>query len=126
MKLHPNEMWIYYHDNSASQKKTRALATSITKHVHEINIGVEKITLLRWREILDMLNLTAKKLLNRADPVYQQLIARHDFDEHDWLEIIAKNPSLLKAPIAIMNDGAILCEAPQDIYKLPVNETTDF
>ena len=126
MRLHPNELWIYYHDSLGSQKKTRVHATSITNHVHEVNIAREKITRLRWVEILDMLNVEAKKLMNKADPIYQNLLARHDFDQNDWLEILVKNPGLLKAPIAIMNDRAILCESPKDIYKLPVNEISGF
>jgi arsenate reductase-like glutaredoxin family protein len=40
------------------------------------------------------------------------------FDEKDWLTVIANNPDLIKAPIAVRGRRAILCSSPTDIYKL--------
>ena len=71
-----------------------------------------------WKDILVMLQLEAKDLLNRADPKYQKEMAGKSFDEEAWLDILIKNPCMIKAPIAIMNNKAILCLNPKDIYKL--------
>ena len=118
MKLHPNELLIYYDNKSSSHKKTKALAYSISSHVKELDIDHYKLTKLMWGEILELLHLEAKQLLNKADPAYQADIAGHNFDDDGWLEILVKNPRLIKAPIAILNKKAVLCESPKDIYKL--------
>lgn len=124
MKLHPNELWLFFDCQSGEQKKTRALAHSITKYVNESNFKDGSISKMMWSEILEMLQLRPKDLLNRADPKYQAELAGHNFSDEDWLNILMNNPCLIKAPIAIMNNKAVLCTTPKDIYKLLEARTT--
>lgn len=65
-----------------------------------------------------MLNMRPKDLLNKSDKKYQEMIAGHDFDDDNWLEILRENPCMIKAPIAILDKKAVLCINPKDIYKL--------
>ncbi len=65
-----------------------------------------------------MLNLRPKDVLNKSNKKYQEMLAGHDFDEDSWLEILSENPCMIKAPIAILNNKAVLCINPKDIYKL--------
>ena len=118
MERHPNELWLFYDCNSSVHKKTRAHANSITKHINEFPLSQNKLSKLRWAEILMMLNMKPKDLLNKSNKEYQENIAGHDFDDDDWLEILRENPCMIKGPIAIMNDKATLCINPKDIYKL--------
>lgn len=118
MKNHPNEMWLFLDCESGTHKKTRAFAKSITKHINEFNFQHNKLSKLRWLEILNMLNLRPKDLLNKAHKKYQAELAGHDFDNDSWLEILRNNPCLIKGPIAIMNGKAVLCSNPKDIYQL--------
>ena len=122
MRPHTNELVIYFDNKSNSHRKTRALAYSITRHVHEIDFDHFKMTKLMWSDLLSLLNMKPKNILNKAHPKYQSLIARHDFQDDDWLEILVKNPDLIKAPIAVYDGKAILCENPQDILKLSEEE----
>ena len=71
-----------------------------------------------WRDILDMLDMEPKHLLNKSDPKYQKEIRGKSFDEEGWLNVLVNNPCLIKAPIAIMHNQAVLCITPKDIYKL--------
>lgn len=118
MKLHPNELWLFFDCNSSSHKKTRALAYSITGHVNEFSFKNAQISKYMWLDILQMLNLKPKQLFDKSNPKYQTEFARHDFDEESWLNILQKNPCMVKAPIAIMNGRAVLCVSPKDIYKI--------
>jgi len=118
MKLHPNELWIFFDCQSSEQRKTRALAHSICSHVNEMNFKDSPITKSMWVDILKMLHKRPKDLLNRADPKYQAELAGHTYSEEDWLNILLKNPCMIKAPIAIMNGKAVLCLTPKDIYKV--------
>jgi len=118
MERHPNELWLFLDCESSSHKKTRALAKSITRHVNEFSLSHNKLSKLRWAEILLMLNLRPKDVLNKSSKKYQEMIAGHDFDDDNWLEILRENPCMIKAPIAILDKKAVLCINPKDIYKL--------
>lgn len=118
MKIHPNEMILFYSCEEASHKKTRSYAHSIAAHIREYNFKEYKFSKMIWKDILDMLQLEPKDLLNRADPKYQKEMAGKSFDEESWLEILIKNPCMIKAPIAIMHNKAVLCVNPKEIYKL--------
>lgn len=125
MKLHPNELWLFYDCNADNHKKTRALAYSITKHVNEFDLKHCRITQMTWSDILEMMQMRPKDLLNRSSPKYQAELAGHDFDDNDWLNILVNNPCLLKAPIAVMHDMAVLCVNPKDILKLSTQKESE-
>lgn len=118
MKLHPSELYFYHSPLQTVDKQTKAYAKSLTKFVNEIDVIKEKITATQWNQILNLLNLRPKDLLNRAHPDYQQNIAGKDWDDEGWLNILANYPYLIKAPIAIYKNRAILCNTPSDILKL--------
>ena len=118
MKIHPNEMWLFLDCESTTHKKTKALAKSITNNINEFSFQHDKLSKLRWAEILNMLQMKPKELMNKANPKYQRELAGHEFDHDSWLEILRNNPCMIKGPIAIMNGKAVLCVNPKDIYKL--------
>ncbi len=60
--------------------------------------------------------------MNKAHPYYQQNIRGKTFNEQDWINVIMHNPALLKAPIAIRGNKAVLCNSATDIYKLTTGE----
>lgn len=118
MKMHPNELFFYYNPSHSVDKQVRAYAHSVANHVNEINMDKEKITTTSWRSILDKLELRPKDLLNRAHPDYQKHIAGKNWDDESWLQILVRYPHLIKAPIAIMKNKAVLCTSPNQILKL--------
>ena len=118
MELHPNELWLFLDEESATHKKTIALAKSITKHVNICSLRHNKLSKLRWAKLLAMLNMQPKHLFNKSHEKYQEEIARHDFEVDDWLEILQHNPTMIMGPIAVMNGKAVLCVKPKDIYQL--------
>lgn len=118
MKIHPTELYFYHNSSQLNVKQTLAYAKSITRFVNEIDVVKEKVTTTQWNSLLLKLNLRAKDLLNRSHPDYQNLIAGKNWDEDSWLQILARYPHLIKSPIAIFRDKAILCNTPTDILKL--------
>ena len=118
MKTHPNELFFYYNPTQSVEKQARAYARSVSKNVNEINIQKERITTTGWRNILNKLNLRAKDLLNRSHPDYQTHIAGKTWDDESWLHILVNFPHLVKAPIAIKKDKAVLCTTPLEVLKL--------
>lgn len=118
MKVHPREMVVYSNPSTSVSKKTLAYAKSISTNVREIDALKERYTARMWRQILNMLELQPKDLLDKSHSYYQEHIRGRDFDEEGWLHILSINPHLIKAPIVFHNNKAILCANPTDIYRL--------
>lgn len=118
MKFHPAELFIIYDSSSTFCRQTLAYAYTLTKHVQSHDVQKVRFTTTLWREILGRLGLSAKDLLNRAHEDYQRRIAGGSYHDEDWLNILMRNPHLIKYPIAIKADRAILCKSPTDILKL--------
>lgn len=118
MKVHKKEILIYYNPESSNDKKTVAYARSMSNHVTAYPFDNIPTMGRIWRKILDMLDLHPKELMNKAIPYYQRHIRGREFDEEGWLKVLIRNPYLLKAPIAIKGNQAVLCTNAMDIYKL--------
>ena len=118
MKTHLKEILIYYNPRSSSDRKTIAHAKGTGLKITTYHHAQAPSTTTSWKTILESLDMHPKELLNKADPYYQNNIKGKEFDTEDWLNVIKKNPGLIKSPIAISGSKAILCITPTDIYRL--------
>lgn len=113
-----NVLTIYYDPTSSLGKKTRATAEGLTSYLHVIDINHADMTPTRWRQVLNALDMRPKDLLNKAHPQYQELIQGTSFDNQGWLNILVRYPHLLRGPIVLKGNKAILCEQPNDVDKV--------
>src|SRR5690606_17510096 len=118
MKTHNRVILIYYNPESRSDRQTVAYAQSIVSHVRAYAFGKTPSSSTGGQMILKAIDLHPKELLNKAHPYYQQHIRGREFDEESWINILLYNPDIIKAPIAIRGNQAILCTNPIDIYRL--------
>lgn len=118
MKTHEREIMIYYNPDSGADKRTVAHALSISQHIKAFAFGKTPSTNTSWQMILEALEKHPKELLNKSHPYYRDHIKGREFDDKGWLDILRNNPQVLKAPIAVRGDTAILCQRPTDIYQL--------
>lgn len=113
-----HELYLVYNPATDLGRKTHALAGSLNNVIHELDVMNKSITPLRWKEIIDMLKLNPSDLLNANHPDYEKLFSGKNYSEEDLLEIIFQNPQLIKGPIGILHNKAILCDDPKDILGL--------
>jgi len=126
MKTHNNEILIYCDPNSSVDKKVLAYARTLSPHVKEMDYNQTPMTASMMRTVLIEMELRPKDLLNRAHPYYQEHIKGRDFNYEGWLNILTRNPELIKAPIAIRGKKVVLCDNPTNIYQLlSVEKTTE-
>ena len=118
MKTHQREILIYYNPDKSADRKTVAHAQSTGFKIKTYSHSQAPSTTTSWKTILNNLKMHPKDLLNKADPYYQDNLRGKEFDDEDWLNVLKKNPNLIKSPIAISGNKAILCNTPTDIYKL--------
>ncbi len=118
VKTHQDEIMVYCDPESTIGKKVLVYAKTQSRHVKEVNYFKSPLTPTLMRSLLKQLDLRPKDILNRAHPFYQANIAGRDYDSEGWLNILTKNPQIIKAPIAIRGKTAVLCDNPTNIMKL--------
>ncbi len=118
MKTNNREILIYYNPESNADKKTVAFARSVSPHIRTYAFNQNPSTNTSWQMILLSLGKEPKELLNKAHPFYQKNLRGKEFDREDWLKVLLHNPELIKAPVAVRGNKAILCNNPTDIYRL--------
>jgi arsenate reductase len=112
------EITLYYNPGCSKAKKAIAYAHSIANSVFAVEYRSSARTGTIWENVLKQLKLTPKELMDKSKPYYQQNIRGRDFDERDWLSVLMMNPDLIRSPIAIRGNKAMILDNPTDIYKL--------
>lgn len=118
MKTHQREIMVYYNPESGSDRKTVAHAKGMIMHLKTYSYSKTPSTGTSWQQIITALDVHPKELLNKAHPYYQANIRGRDFDREGWINVLRYNPELIKAPIALRGNKAIVCHSPTDIYRL--------
>ena len=118
MHTHAREIQIYYNPDSSSDRRCVAHARSMGTKVKAYDYAKTPSNGTSWRQIVKNLDCHPKDLMDKSHPYYQQHIRGRDFHMTGWLEILRRNPFLLRAPIAMRGGRAVFCQSPTDIYKL--------
>lgn len=112
------ELQIYYTNEDSRAKKVIAYARSLSSRVQTFNVDKTRGTGTIWRMILSKLDKTPKDLFDKSNPYYQKNIRGRDFEDRDWLYMLMKNPALLRSPIVVKGNKALILDNPTDIYKI--------
>jgi arsenate reductase (glutaredoxin) len=118
MQFHPNEIFLLYNPATSTGKQTKAMAKSINNNINEVDATKAQFGPTYWKEVINLLGLTPKNLLDKSHPEYQAKVKGNAYTMNGWLDVLIHNPQLLKAPIAIYNGKAVLCQKPTDVLKL--------
>jgi arsenate reductase len=118
MQFHPNELFLVYDPQSNCGKQTKAIAQDICKHLNEVDVVHEKVSPTYWKEIINMLGMHPRDLLDQAHPDYKAKVADNTYTMDGWLELLVHDGHLIKRPIVIYNGCAVFCNTPTDIMKL--------
>ena len=112
------EIQLYLKTNCSKSKKVLAYAKSISSNINTIDISKTKGTGTIWESILTKLDKSPKELLDKSQKYYQDNIRGRDFEQRDWTFLLMNNPELIRGPIAVKGNKAMLIDNPTDIYKL--------
>ncbi len=113
-----HELYLVFDPESDLGRKTHALALSVNPVVHEINIMDKSITPLHWKEILGLLQMGPAEVIAAGHRDYEKVFSGKDYSENDFLEVLYQNPQLVKGPIGILQNKAVLCDDAKDILQL--------
>ncbi|WP_299336418.1 hypothetical protein [uncultured Psychroserpens sp.] len=112
------QITLFYSSNSVRAKQTLAYAKAEGLPVQEIDILKTKLTGTQIVELANRLNIKVEDFINQEHPEYTRQFEHHDFSENDWIKMIRNHPEIMKQPIALRGDIAILVETPTDIIKI--------
>lgn len=112
------EIQLYLKPNCSKSKKALAYAKSMSSNINTTNIARTRGTGTIWLNILSKLDKSPKEILDKSLPYYQKNIRGRDFEDRDWTNLLMNNPALVRSPIAIRGNKAILLDNPTDIFKI--------
>lgn len=118
MQFHPNQLFLLYNPQTSTGKQTKAMALTVNSHINEVDALHEKLGPTYWKEIITLLGIDPKELLDQSHPDYRTNVGDQTYTMTGWIDVIMHYPQLLKAPIAIYNGKAVFCQNPYDILKL--------
>ena len=114
----PRQITLYCSSKSVRAKQTLAYAIAEGLPVNEIDILKTPLTGTQIANLADRLGIEIKDLVNQNHPAYERKFEHTDLSDRDWMKMIQHNPDILKQPIALRGDIAIMVETPTDIIKI--------
>ncbi len=112
------QITLFYNPNSNRAKKTLAYAKAEGFPVQEVNLLKTTLTGTQIAELAGKLNLEIKDLVNQEHPSYNSHFKPHELSEEDWIKMIRHQPEIMKQPIALRGEIAILISTPTDIINI--------
>lgn len=102
-------------------KKSRAGLDYLEKKTGDIEIidyiktgiSVEEVS-----GIIKMISPMALDLIRTQEEFYKKELKSGKFSNEEWAEIISQNPKLLKRPVVIRNNKAVIGDPAQNIDNL--------
>lgn len=112
-----NEIRFYYSSLSSIGKQALAFILASDKKILAIDVSKTKITGTQWVEIASGLGLEVNQLIDTDHPdfINQYGTKVKIDDQHDWLKILEKNPSVLQRPIIVNGTTFIQIVKPPDV-----------
>lgn len=112
------QITIYYHSKSVRAKQALAYAKAEGLPLLDIDILKTPLTGTQIGELSDRLGILIKDLVNQEHPAYKSQFGHLELSSHDWIKMIQHNPEIMKQPIAIRGEQAVLIETPTDILRI--------
>ena len=118
MHYKKSELTIIYNGKKELDKKTLAIAQGISKHINRQDINEASLSSTLFRLALEKLDVNAKDIMDKSNSSYQKSIKGMDPDIDSAYYMIMNNPELLRCPIALYRDKAVLCNTPTDLLRV--------
>ncbi len=118
MEFNPREITVIYDMNKRGGREALAYAKQMADHVKEVDISENPLTPTQLLEIMEKVNVGIDAMIDKTSDIYREKYEEVDMSENDWLEVMIHNPEMIKTPIGILGDRAIVCDLPNQILEL--------
>lgn len=111
-------MTLLYNGQRALDKKTLAMALGISRRINRQDLNTVRISETLFNLFLDRLGVEPKKLFDKSQPYYQEQLRGAQLSKGAWYQVLLHHPELLKGPIVMYRDKAIICNTPTDVMRV--------
>lgn len=125
MEFNPREVTVIYDLNKRGGREALAYAKQIAQNVNEIEISSQPLTRTQLAELMNKLNVGIDEMIDKTHELYQDKYEGVDMDENSWLEVLVHNPSMIKTPIGILGNKAVICDLPNQMLELDTGQGYD-
>jgi arsenate reductase len=112
------QITLFYNSTSVRAKQTLVYARAEGLPLQKFDLLKRQLTGTQIVELAEKLHLKVSDLVNQEHPQYMKRFEHHEFSTDDWIKMLRKHPQIMKQPIALRGDTAILIETPTDIIKI--------
>ena len=124
MEFKEREVLIIYKPKEKKDTNTYVLAKQLSEHIREIDVFKDKLTQTQLKEIIDMLGVGVEELIERDSDTYRETYKDKAFDEMGWIDVLIKNPDLLKTPIVFKGKKGVIISTPSNVLSLDPEHST--
>ncbi len=110
---------IYHNPRCSKSRETLALleAQGVTPDVLEYL--KTPLTSEQLNNVLTLLNLSARELMRRKEPLYKELnLADESLTEAELVQAMLDNPKLIERPIVLANGKAAIGRPPESVLEI--------
>lgn len=69
-------------------------------------------------ELFELLNLQPSEMVRRQEEYYKENYKDQEISEMEWIKILSENPKLLRRPIVVKGNKAVVADPPQLVNQL--------
>lgn len=83
-----------------------------------VNYMEEGISMGKLSELFELLNLQPSEMVRRQEEYYKENYKDQEISEMEWIKILSENPKLLRRPIVVKGNKAVVADPPQLVNQL--------
>lgn len=109
----------YYHYPKC--KKSRAALEYLRKLGIDpvvVNYIEEGISMEKLSELFELLHLQPSEMVRRQEEYYKENYKDQKISEKEWIKILSEYPKLLRRPIVVKGNKAVVADPPQLVNQL--------
>lgn len=118
MYYNKNEITLLYNGERPQDRKTLAMAMSLSNRINRQDLHTTRISETLFYLFLEKLGADPKDIVDKSQPYYQHELRGSELSISAWYQLLIHHPELLKAPLALFHDKAIICNTPTDMMKV--------
>jgi len=123
MKVKSNVILFFYDSKDLQDRQALGYAKSLKDHlIKEFDVRKDSISSLNLELLIDDYDLELDEIIDKDSKVYSEHLKNSDLDRKGKLDVITKNPSVVKTPIAFYRDTAELTGSPYDFISKDLKE----
>ncbi len=120
MKTSERQITLFIDPDELKSKQTLAYAKGEGIAVREVDVTQEHLSTTRFFELAEQLGVSLEKLVNKEHPDFEEagMDPSQKMDSHGWAQFLQQYPRIMRTPIALKGNQAMILEQPTDILYL--------